>query len=147
MMYAFDLDGTLIDSRKAVLQAYHDVGVTPPDDFFMKPWRDWLKDEEAHKAKNRRYLELIPMIRELPLMDLYRRLSSPLIMTGASRDAVKAIADHFGLASDRIISEMNIRGKIRIMNQSRAPGIMFEDQPDAAETMRKETKWTICHTI
>src|SRR4029077_19825013 len=143
MLYCFDLDGTLIDSREVLIEAYRSVGVEPPSDFFVKSWREWLPDPELHRKKNEIYLKIIHKIRPLPLMQLYHSLEGhAMIMTAASRAAVKAVARQFQLDSSTIMCEMSVSTKIHTMNLIPNPGIMFEDQKEPAERMRKETKWT-----
>lgn len=148
MLYAFDLDGTLIDSHDTVLESYMDVGVTPPPDFFTRSWHEWLKDPELHRRKNALYLQKIPLIKPLPLMELFKLLGKDAsIMTGASREACAAIAKHFNLNLRQIHWELSVDSKIWVMNRALIPGIMFEDQRVAAERMRRETCWTVCHTM
>lgn len=150
MRYAFDLDGTLVDSKLAVHQAYVDVGVLPPEDFFTRPWFTWLNDKALHDAKNEKYLELIPsLVKPLPLMRLFKQLTGKAdvsILTGASRIAAQAIVDHFQLLPDLMLCGMDMKAKISVMVEWRY-GIMFEDNLSHAKNMRKETKWTVCHTL
>jgi hypothetical protein len=148
MLYAFDLDGTLIDSEQVVLSAYREVGVEPPADFFTRSWREWLNDEKLHNDKNRVYLTKLHLIEPLPLMRLYKDLWRwrPAILTGASSVPVDVIADMFDLKRKDIYTEMSIADKIAMMNRQPYKGIMFEDQLTAAKRMRRQTKWTICHT-
>lgn len=148
MLYAFDLDGTLIDSKPVVLEAYRSVGIEPPSDFFLKTWREWLPDAQKHDEKNKMYLKLLYKIKPLPLLELYRSLEGRcMIMTGASKVAVLAIAKQFGLDTKTTLCQMSIAQKIHQMNIFTSSGIMFEDQHEAAEQMRRETRWTICHTL
>ncbi len=151
MFYAFDLDGTLVDSHDAVLAAYRHVGVEPPPNFFSLPWREWLHDEKKHDQKNEVYIDqFLILVKPLPLLLLYHSIGDTqnqrIIMTGASRDAALAIADRFGLDHKTMHYEMSVDVKIRRMN-TMYTGIMFEDQQEAATKMRKETQWTICHTL
>lgn len=152
MLYAFDLDGTLVDTRQAVLRAYMDVGVTPPDDFFVRPWHTWLTSYEnnqaKHDAKNARYRELMHLVRPMPLLELFRELSrhNKVVLTGASKDAVHTIYTHFDIKCSKTLWGLTVDQKIGYMNSFGDRGIMFEDQLQAADKMRKETKWTICHT-
>ncbi len=147
MLYAFDLDGTLIDSREAVLESYRAVGVEPPPDFFMRSWHEWLSDSTLHDAKNRVYIQKLSLIKPLPLIRLYFDLGQPSILTGASSVAVDMIAKAFGLKRRMIYPELTLVDKIKMMNNIKEGGIMFEDQLEAAQRMRSETKWVICHTI
>lgn len=151
MIYAFDLDGTLVDSHDLILQSYRDVGVEPPSDFFGKSWHEWLTDDAKHEAKNRRYLQLIPKLRTMPLFELFATLvdktdSEVWVLTGASAAAYHAISNElvFG-PTVRAQAEMTIDTKIGLMSKN-GPGIMFEDDIRAAERMRKETKWTVYHS-
>jgi hypothetical protein len=150
MLYSFDLDGTLIDSREAVYASYVEVGVSPPADFFSRPWQEWLNDETLHNRKNVVYVQKIPLIKPLPLMELYKdlrsRLHLPTIMTGASKVAAHAIANYFNLDHSLLYSELTVTAKINMMNRTRS-GIMFEDQRESAERMKRETRWTVCHTL
>jgi hypothetical protein len=151
VLYAFDLDGTLIDSREAVLTAYRAVGVEPPPDFFGKSWREWLLDPVKHKAKNAVYLKMIEegLVKELPLLELYRtldRYEHAYILTGASLEAGAAIVKRWGFAQDRTYFGLSLDNKLQWMQFYRQ-GIMFEDNEFAVRRMRKETRWTICHGL
>lgn len=164
MYYTFDLDGTLVDSKELVVASYKAIGVTPPKDFFGKSWKEWLKGndthtaEELHRAKNDYYIALIPRhLKPLPLLKLYKSLMrydtvgltyAPVIITGASLDATKAVLENLGLSNVayNVHTEMSVEDKIRWMI-GRCPGIMFEDSIEAAEKMKRETRWTICYTL
>lgn len=158
MRYAFDLDGTLVDSREAILSAYHLAGANPPPNFFMLSRDQWLvgpSAEEVHKAKNKIYIKSIPtMVRRLPLMDLYEALCweervEITILTGASREAARAVMKAHSRKpyyKNDMICGITVSEKIAWMNDGDI-GIMFEDQEEAAKRMKKETQWTICHTL
>jgi phosphoglycolate phosphatase-like HAD superfamily hydrolase len=155
MHYVFDLDGTLVDTKELVRAAYKRVGVTPPDDFFGKSWREWLKDEKLHQKKNQVYAAMMPgHLKALPLMSLYRTLMSayendadqlfpPYVLTGASAEAAKNVFRVLGIKKYLLIPEQTISMKIDWMNKHAAQGIMFEDNQDHATLMRIRTKWTI----
>jgi hypothetical protein len=151
MLYGFDLDGTLIDSRDAVYQAYLDVGAHPPPDFFTKPWRSWMRNEAAHTAKNLRYIELIKQgaVKALPLSEVYKGLHQcdRVILTGASRvatsEVIMRVLDDWPKI---LLCEMTIAMKIDWMNDNER-GIIFEDQLAHAHKMKQETQWTICHAL
>lgn len=89
--YAFDLDGTLVDTREAVRQAYLCAGVSMPDEAWGLPWETWLEDPAAHDRKNAAYPDCLRRYAvKLPLLDVCRRLGG-VVITGASAGAVSAI--------------------------------------------------------
>lgn len=161
MLYAFDLDGTLFDTRKAVEEAYLQIGLVMPVGAYGKSWREWLPQlfaddlEQAtywHDQKNKKYLSLVStMVKPLPLYSLFATLvrcggAEVILLTGASYEAVHVLSQEY--VSIKFIewyTEQSVDSKIKQLNISRT-GIMFEDDIDAAQRMRKETKWTIFHS-
>jgi phosphoglycolate phosphatase-like HAD superfamily hydrolase len=144
-MYVFDLDGTLLDTRAAVIEAYRIVGVTPPKDFFGRSWKEWLKDERKHREKNEAYRHCLGLIEELPLLEMLRNTNS-MILTGASLEAVSLLRKRFfptwfGAAH----TELTIAGKVDILNGLDEIGMYFDDDESAINTVKKETKWATCH--
>jgi phosphoserine phosphatase len=96
MTYLFDLDGTLVDTRLAVKEAYRQVGVEMPDGAWGKPWTEWLNNKQVHKAKAKAYPNTLKAFaQELPLYHYAHQHKCPVI-TGASREAVRAIQALFG---------------------------------------------------
>lgn len=167
MLYAFDLDGTLFDTKPIVLQAYRSAGVEPPEDWFGKSWREWLpamcasseNAERIHKIKNKHYAAIIHTVRRLPLFDLFCKLvecsntlvdytrAEVVVLTGASSEAVNLLWDFYAIPRGvAVFTELSVNSKIVWMSRSAMPGIMFEDDIVAAQQMRKETKWTIFHS-
>ncbi len=95
-MYIFDLDGTLVDTRAAVKEAYRRVGVTMPDDAWGVPWTAWLKSKSLHENKAKAYPRCLKeFASKLPLFDFAQKHQAPII-TGASTLAVQAIEKEFG---------------------------------------------------
>ncbi len=95
-MYIFDLDGTLVDTRDAVREAYKRVGVTMPDSAWGKPSSAWLPIPWLVKQKNVHYLKCLEMHADkLPLFDYAQREKCPII-TGASRQAVAHVQTIYG---------------------------------------------------
>jgi len=153
--YAFDLDGTLLDTKDAVRQAYVDAGVSPPLDFFGKPFVEWFKgtEEEAkalRKAKAAAYRTRIyeGMVTALPLLSLYRHLAAtdrqPIILTGASYESVYLLAEKFRLQVGTILAGCGVKDKASFLNQYDTAGIMFEDNVESSKYLRAATGWTIC---
>lgn len=161
MYYAFDLDGTLVDTKELIIASYKRVGVTPPEDFFGKPWQEWLDDEEKHRQKNEVYIAMIPKhLKPLPLLSLFQRLIvddgpggikyAPTILTAASQIAALAILQHLKLecAIYNLHAGLTLQMKINWMNLKSSQGedgIMFEDNIHTVKAMRSNTRWTICN--
>lgn len=159
MLYAFDLDGTLFDTREIVKRCYGEWVDMPPD-AFGKSWREWLVPlcngdlERAawiHNEKNKVYASVLAIGRPkaMKLLSLYLTLEKSdqdvWIITGASADAVAALMRPYTQKS-RSRVELSREQKIQWMNSRIINGIMFEDDLEAAEQMRKETRWTVYHS-
>jgi hypothetical protein len=140
MTYAFDLDGTLIDTKEAVVQAYRIAGVEMPEDAWGKPWHEWLKDETIHHKKNEVYPDMLKQFASvLPLFTIALRLNAPVI-TGASNEAVIAIQSVFG--------SLNIVGiqcsrleKILWLNRQRERGCYVDDDDATLLLVKEFTTW------
>lgn len=148
MHYAFDLDGTLARTREAVLLAYRMAGVEPPPDFFGKPWKAWLSDEDAHRRKNLFYEQLAPaMIHPTNIVDIYRRTGGAII-TGASASAVRTVLRAIGLIplppAAEVHMELDMAGKAYVLNEKADTGIVFEDSPEIATYLMENTQWQVC---
>tara|TARA_R110000824_G_scaffold58288_1_gene157709 strand:- start:3433 stop:3933 length:501 start_codon:yes stop_codon:yes gene_type:complete len=116
MTYLFDLDGTLVNTRLAVKEAYRQVGIEMPDDAWGKPWTEWLNNKFAHDAKAKIYPDVLKEFAEpLPLYRYVQQTQAPVI-TGASRDAVRAINDMFG-SLNVIITCATRQRKVEIIQQ------------------------------
>lgn len=141
--FLFDLDGTLVDTAHAVKCAYQSVGCEPPDNFFGRPWREWLSNKDMHDRKNHVYPRMLDQYAsELPALKLFRMLPNPGILTGASANAATVVLLKFNIMTDLIGCEMTLADKIQLLN-ALPPGIMFEDDNKAVTEMRIKTKWTI----
>lgn len=98
MKVIYDLDGTLVDTREAVRQAYAVAGVVMPDDAWGKPAQDWLPrvcDDPivAHQLKCVAYANALRYHgRQLPLLqELSFHKQTVTVITGASRQAVNTL--------------------------------------------------------
>lgn len=159
MHYAFDLDGTLIDTKHVLRSAYEEAGVSPPADFFGKPFFAWFKGtkEEADEVRRRKHdayrrSVVAGHVISLPLMHLYKRLTSvgasTSIVTGASPASVQLIAGYLGLSPNtRMLTGCTMEDKAKYLSMVGELGIMFEDDRVVADYLRSNTTgWTICCT-
>lgn len=149
MLYAYDLDGTLAHTREAVLEAYRAAGVEPPPDFFGKPWREWLQDEEVHRLKNAYYAQFCTKhIKPTRLVDLYYRTGG-IVITGASREAAEVVMTTIGINPEIVSCELSMVQKAEYLNNftrltKTEPGIVFEDSINIANYLKEHTTWTVC---
>lgn len=159
MLYAFDLDGVLIDSEDLVRECYEKAGANPPPDFFGKTFKEWaLVDgmplselNKIHAKKTELYFEAIKQgrLKAGPMMDLYQKIKdneTTHIMTGASYQTCTVMVQHFNLRpAARVHCSHSLEMKIAAMNRE-APqgGVMFEDITAHYYEMLKATKWTVC---
>jgi len=144
--YVFDLDGTLVHTRTAVIQAYLAVGVAMPADAWGKPWQSWLKDETLHRRKNEVYPEALrAYAAPMPLLEVAVRLDAPVI-TGASRDAVRAVRATFAPTLNIALVGANRTEKTWWLSaqKDKIPGTYVDDNPLVRVRMREDLKsWKV----
>jgi len=145
MLLAFDLDGTLVDSRDAVLKSYRAAGVEPPKDFWGKPWREWLADKKAHDHKNLEFgkIDTLKTVRRLRTMDLFQQDHS-LVLTGASFEAARAVLAFYDLRPKSLFTELNVQAKVDTL-KALEPGIYFDDDKAVCDAVKEGTRWTVMH--
>jgi hypothetical protein len=157
MLYVYDLDGTLADTKEAVVEAYRSVGVEPPEDFFGKSWQEWLFNSdgslnvEAHTRKNEAYVHMLQhnphLIRRLPMADLAERTGG-VILTAASPQSASAVCAVLNL-SLVILAGFTIEGKIQTLRRwsgRKQEMVIFDDDLRNVEAFRADNKeWTVCH--
>lgn len=91
--FVYDLDGTLIDSKPFVFEAYRLAGIEMPPEMWGKPWHVWCGIEE-HSLKVKVYQEMMDdgIIPVLPAAEVLRaqllRGEDCYILTGAAHEAV-----------------------------------------------------------
>lgn len=154
-MIVFDLDGTLIDTREAVREAYLAAGVEMPDAAWGKPWHEWLLQdrttEEAvkiHRKKNELYREALRHYGcILPCLSYALQLGAPII-TGASITGVshvKAWLDENGYRGLNVaLSGATYDLKQMWLNTVHSTrGIYVDDDADARAKLRESTRWLI----
>lgn len=147
MLLAFDLDGTLLDTREAVRHAYVLAGVTPPDDWWGQPWTQWLSDPAVHQRKNEIYQEIAPqMVRPLPLLLLARRVPH-YIVTGCSAAAYLMLRHLFHLTPLDVYVGQTLPQRIATLQRLGAAGLYFDDHLPTAQAVQEQTGWTCYHAL
>lgn len=102
-LFAFDLDGTLIHNRQAVVEAYRMAGIDMPYDAWGKPASAWLPEDaaQAHAAKNQFYPKALELYakpgRALNLFRAVAYHNDVLIVTGASQQGAAAAIKFLGI--------------------------------------------------
>jgi phosphoglycolate phosphatase-like HAD superfamily hydrolase len=137
MLLAFDLDGTLADTREAVKQAYIRAGADAAlvDANWGKPWRTWT-DGETHARKNTIYLrDTIGLVKRLPPMNMFANKFS-IIVTGASLVAAEAVCKKLGIRPRNIFPELTAEGKANLLDEMH-PGIFIDDSLECCEAVRR----------
>lgn len=146
MLLVFDLDETLISTRRASLEAYHSCGVEPPADFHTRPWQEWCSYED-HEAKQDALPRFLPLYVEfLPCYHMIYRFTGGIILTNAARRSIETLYKVLPETRDwNIISEMKPAMKFDWLS-SREPGIYFDDNTLLVDRLRRETRWQAIDT-
>jgi phosphoglycolate phosphatase-like HAD superfamily hydrolase len=145
MLLAFDLDGTLADTRIAVREAYIRAGAPAHliDANWGKPWAGWT-DQETHARKNAIYLrDTINLVKRLPPMNLFQNKTS-IILTGASLVAAEAVCKKLGLRPRNIFPELTAEGKADILDDM-FPGMFIDDDAECCAAVSRRGKWSVLH--
>jgi len=141
MLFAYDLDGTLVDNKAAVELAYRLAGANPPEGFFGKPWHTWLDNDLIHRAKTDIYLTddaVGNMIRRRWLCKLYDAKPGP-ILTGAS-----PVSGAFTLykasleVKGPIYYGQSREAKLALLQKLGMVGVWFDDDPLMCEMVKRE---------
>lgn len=146
--WAADLDGTLVDTRTAVEEAYKAVGVTPPEGFWGCPWTEWLSDPIAHERKAIVYPtflsqhgRLLPLAQELVQQVKFGRTVQ--ILTGASLAGYRAALRLIPVSSKKVFFQCGLTGDQKIQwLQQYSGGVYWDDDERFLERVARETAWT-----
>ena len=89
--FIFDMDGTIVDSQKAVRIAYKKAGLVVPEDAWGKTAREWDCPPDIHEMKCRLYpAVLLSTGRRMHAADFLETVHGSVI-TGAGLPAVEAV--------------------------------------------------------
>jgi phosphoglycolate phosphatase-like HAD superfamily hydrolase len=152
--YVFDLDGTLVNSRAAVTEAYRRAGVVMPEDAWGKPWQEWLVDpvtralrHDVHNEKNRIYLSVLEELGQHTDLGLRVRMgfgAPATVITGASPQAVQSMRQ-CGLLSDTVKVEayhLTAIGKVDWL-ATHGWGTYVDDDPRVRQLVKSFTTWCV----
>lgn len=155
MVIVTDLDGTLVDTREAVLAAYREVGVEPPPGAWGRPWREWLDDISLHRRKNEIYpRHLHERAKALPALKLVQHAANEgarvIVLTAASEDAALVVFDRFHIVHNaRLYAGLSLERRVEIAASLRRehtePVIYLDD--DAANVAAVAAvcpEWVTC---
>jgi FMN phosphatase YigB (HAD superfamily) len=149
-LLCFDLDGTLLDNKQAVIEAYRVAGVEMPPDAWGRPWKEWLFNSNQHDLKNAAYPSMLEKYgRPLPALDIMRMWwPNTHILTGASPGAANAALDFLHVGRHVGIDwGMTTRDKLAWLRQEYRPYepcLYYDDDEAFLEEVKKETSW---HTV
>ncbi len=148
-----DFDGTLVDTKKALYEAYKYAanGTPPPKDFFGKPWQKWCAP--AHKLlKDQIYPEYAKKYARLTKLGEGIDWSQITILTGASGKGYEAVMQALfpnscwpevlqyrcdPIMKRQILLERNLNGKKH--------GIYLDDMLSAGLIVTQMTSYDLGH--
>jgi beta-phosphoglucomutase-like phosphatase (HAD superfamily) len=157
MNFVFDLDGCLIDSRAAVIEAYQQAGIIMPQDAWGKPWQDWCprrihdKKIELYPTVLKKFGFVGPALRTLDKLITLKRNAIVTkqvqhglwILTSASREATI-----LALNILRITNNVDVLGCSYSVVEKRSallaleePGLYFDDDAKALTQITDNTPW------
>lgn len=151
MRVVFDIDGVIVDTRRAVEAAYLRAGAQVPDGAWGQPWQMWLPDlvgeDEAiavHARKNLHYTHYIEQngLPKLAGWDVVERLTDDDVFfcTGASYDAAAAIIQECGYLSAQIIgTSCDSASKARALRRINADVYVDDIEELGREVTRRGT--------
>lgn len=148
LQYAYDLDGTLIETRTANWMAYKQLGVEPPVDFHQRPWETWCA-RTVHERKNAILPSYAGHMRMLPMF-AFALHHKGTILSMCSEKAFELIIEtfprlrdigpiHIGLSVDRRLSWL------RNNQQEGTRRFYFDDSPSFCDILEREKiGWQTC---
>lgn len=145
----FDVDGTLVDTKDAVVKAYAEAGVEVPPDFWGKTWQAWLpqmvgnaRAVEVHNAKNDIYMQMLKHVQRTGAADAAwlihtAELSEIGFLTGASEEPSKQILWDLGFGVEEHIYgySMSVNDKAQMIKMAQRfypGGVTYVDDSQTA---------------
>jgi phosphoglycolate phosphatase-like HAD superfamily hydrolase len=160
-LVAFDIDGTLADTRGLVKESYRLAGVDMPDHVWGAPWSSWLyartesraQAVSIHARKTEIYLKLINdrPPRKLPAVLVAKALIRDGItvkfLTGASPRAARAILEQCQLTTDGLIGySCTSTDKIELLkDEDPRFGLYVDDDLRAGQVVSRGAKYEFLH--
>lgn len=136
-MIVWDLDGTLINTRTANLNAYEHIGVRPPPDFDTRPWQEWCSERDHARKGDIIHKYLARYATPTPLLDWYYQVRGP-ILTNASEQVCRFLIDKYDLFE--VNSAMTPEMKVEWL-ADRRPGLYLDDSKRTIDMVRRSTSW------
>jgi beta-phosphoglucomutase-like phosphatase (HAD superfamily) len=140
MLYVFDLDGTLIDSEKAVRESYKAIGVSMPVSAWGQPAGTWATQAQRN-AKNECYRFMLKRYGQM--LPLYEQVSiaRAIVITAASLRATQVVQALYG-PLNVMLTGATMSDKIRYLRTLAWSGIYVDDNPHARTRVNEETGWS-----
>jgi phosphoglycolate phosphatase-like HAD superfamily hydrolase len=153
--YAFDLDGVLIDTRKANKAAYVAAGVEYPLGAYGRSWQEWLPDACKRAGKDvdvvrdlkakwypsalRSYAVHLPLANVIhPIHELH----DVTIVTSGSKSNAQSALDFLGIQGIDWACNLSSNERVAWLDAF-SPGVYFDDRDDLFSQLLA-TGWTTC---
>lgn len=146
MISLFDLDGTLIDNRRAVEEAYRAVGIIRPDKAWGRPVDRASCSGAQHIMKNRIYPDMLRMhAKEGPGLKWWMAVKdNKWVITGASQAGARSSMKFLGLDTALLLSHgLTIKQKCDLIKSMKEPVVYIDSDFDVADQIRKDTECSI----
>lgn len=132
--YVFDLDGTLLDTKDVTKEAYNRVAPgLYKDEYFGLSGAEWGCSKEVHAAKAVEYNKIVSE-QDVPKAWAWEVYINAIhsgypvvILTGASRDTVRALTPHLGASPGRVICGLSMSEKIEALKGFRNGVVRYYD--------------------
>lgn len=156
MLRVYDLDGTLISTRTANLQAYRAIGVEPPRDFHQMDWKLWCS-EDGHDKKNEMLPRFLHTLEFLPLWEDYcyhyatADVEEPIILSNISAGAFKFVQDiiqgDYPWFGTSVHIQMDRPKKIEFIKSRTSKGIYYDDSLATCQAVANIPGWQAVHVL